>query len=228
MLLKSEDEIFQLGCEAAAGGLSLSIHAIGDQANRTLINALERVREFEVEHGILPLPHRIEHVQLIHPEDIPRLAALGIIASMQPLHAVSDMVMADDYWGERTQFSYAPKHLMDRGTQVIFGSDAPVESPNPWLGIHAAVTRRNINGDPGPEGWHPEGRLTLEQTLPAFTKIPGETAGRGNLQGRIVKGYWADCIILVEDPFSCQPEDLWKVRPVGTMIHGKWVLRKFE
>jgi predicted amidohydrolase YtcJ len=228
MLLRSEDEIGHLGREAAAGGLALSIHAIGDLANRTLLNALERVREYEVESGISPLPHRIEHVQLIHPEDISRLLELGIIASMQPVHAVSDMVMADEYWGERTCYAYAPKHLIDQGTQVIFGSDAPVETPNPWLGIHAAVTRRNTTGAPGPEGWHPEGRLSLEESLRAFTSLPGEAAGKGNQQGKIAPGYWADCIVLPDDPFSCQPDDLWKIKPVGTMINGEWVWRNFD
>jgi predicted amidohydrolase YtcJ len=214
--------------EAAAGGLALSIHAIGDLANRTLMNALALVRKFEEDHGIIPLPHRIEHVQLIHPEDIPRLIELGITASMQPVHAVSDMVMADEYWGERTRYAYAPKHLIEQGTQVIFGSDAPVESPNPWLGIHAAVTRRNIAGAPDAEGWHPEGRLSLDQSLQAFTSTPGEAAGKGNLQGKIAEGFWADCIVLPEDPFSCRPADLWKIKPVGTMVNGEWVWRDFD
>ena len=134
MLLKNEDEIYQLVREAAAGGLSLAIHAIGDLANRTLLDALARVRKFEQNQGIDPLPHRIEHVQILHPKDISRLAALGITASMQPIHATSDMAMADAYWGERTRYAYAPKLQLDLGTRVIFGSDAPVESPNPLAG----------------------------------------------------------------------------------------------
>jgi predicted amidohydrolase YtcJ len=228
MLLKSEDEIYQLGREAASGGLSLSIHAIGDLANRTLLDALARVRKFEGDQGINPLPHRIEHVQLLHPQDISRLAALGITASMQPIHATSDMIMADAYWGERTRYAYAPKIQLDLGARVIFGSDAPVESPNPWLGIHAAVTRRTREGAPGPDGWHPEGRLSLEQTLTGFTTAAADAAGKGSQQGRLAPGYWADCVILADDPFSCRPDQLWKIKPLGTMINGEWVWRDFE
>lgn len=228
MLLKEEEDIVNLGKEAAAGGLALSIHAIGDLANRTLLDALARVRAFEVQRGISPLPHRIEHVQLIHPDDIPRLAKMGITASMQPIHATSDRVMADEYWGERTRYAYAPKHQIDQGARVIFGSDAPVESPNPWPGIHAAVTRRAVDGAPDPEGWHPEGRLTVEQSLEAFTSAAGEAAGKGNLQGKLAAGYWADCIVLEDDPFECRPGDLWKIKPQGTMINGEWVWRDFS
>lgn len=227
MLLKSEDEIYELGREAAAAGLYLAIHAIGDLANRTLINALERIRQFEAEQGIDPLPHRIEHLQLIHPEDIPRLAVLGITASMQPLHATSDMVMADAYWGDRTRYAYAPKIQIDQGARVIFGSDAPVETPNPWAGIHAAMTRRARDGSPGPDGWHPGGRLSLDQTLIGFTSSPADAAGRGDLQGRLAPGYWADCVILAQDPYLTKPDNLWQVQPLGTMVNGEWVWRNF-
>ena len=228
LLLRTENEIIQMGQEAAAGGLALAIHAIGDLANRTLLNALQRLRKFEQELGIDPLPHRIEHVQLIHPDDISRLADLGITASMQPIHATSDMVMADNHWGKRTKYAYAPKLQLEQGARVIFGSDAPVESPNPWLGIHAAVTRRTRNGDPGPLGWHPEGRLTLEETLRGFTSTPGDAAGKSAKQGRLAAGSWADCVVLAKDPFQIAPEDLWKIHPLGTMINGEWVWRSFD
>lgn len=227
MLLKSEDEIYQMGREAVSAGLSLAIHAIGDRANRTLLDALARIREFEEEQGLKPLPHRIEHVQLIHPEDIPRLAELNLIASMQPFHGPSDRVMAEAYWGQRTQFSYAPKLLVDQGTQVIFGSDAPVESPHPWYGIHAAVTRRAQDGSPGPQGWHPEGRLSLERTLACFTSAAADAAGKGKWQGRLLPGAWADCVVLAQDPFQIEPDELWKVQPLATMINGEWVWRNF-
>ena len=134
---------------------------------------------------------------------------------MQPLHATSDMVMADAYWGERTRFAYAPKIQIDQGARVIFGSDAPVETPHPWPGIHAAVTRKGQDGSPGLDGWHPEGRLTLEQALKGFTSAPAEAAGKGNLQGRLAPGYWADCVVLEEDPFQIEPDELWKVQPLG-------------
>ncbi len=227
ILLNSEAAIIELGRKAADHGLSLSIHAIGDQANRTLLNALEDIRSYEKETGLDPLPHRIEHVQLIDPEDLPRLADLNIIASMQPIHATSDMEMADTYWGERTAFAYAPKDQFDQGALVIFGSDAPVESPNPWIGIHAAVTRRRIDGTPGPDGWHPEGRVSIDQALASFTVNPALAAGRENIQGKLAPGYWADLIVLDKDPFSCSTADLSRIQPLGTMVSGKWVYRDF-
>jgi predicted amidohydrolase YtcJ len=225
LLLKSEDEIFDLGREAVSGGLTLAIHAIGDLAIHTLLDAFTRLRKFEQEQEIRHLPHRIEHLQLILPEDISRPADLGITASMQPIHATSDMLMAEAYWGDRTKFAYAPKLQFQQGAQVIFGSDAPVESPHPWSGIHAAVTRKTRDGAPGPEGWHPEGRLSLNQTLQAFTSAPGEIGGKGDRQGRLAPGYWADCVILENDPFQIEPDQLWKIQPLGTIINGEWVFR---
>jgi predicted amidohydrolase YtcJ len=227
MLLKSEQDIYELGVEAARGGLALSIHAIGDLANRTLLNALARLRKTEQELDLKPLPHRIEHVQLIDPADLPRLASLDVIASMQPIHATSDMEMADVFWGPRTAYSYAPKLQMDQGALVIYGSDAPVENPNPWWGIHAAVTRQRADGSPGPDGWHPEGRVSITQALEAFTINPARAEGKGNLQGKLQPGYWADLIVLDSDPFLAHPEELREFQPRGTMVGGDWVWRNF-
>jgi len=227
LLLKSEEEILQLGIKAVDHGLSLSIHAIGDLANRTLINAIEKVRDYEKRSGISPLPHRIEHVQLLDPEDLSRLADLNITASMQPIHATSDMEMADAYWGERAAYAYAPKHQFDQGALVLFGSDAPVESPNPWHGIHAAVTRQRENGSPGPDGWYPQGRVSRLQALQAFTTNPALSAGSGAVQGKLLPGFWADLIVVDKDPFNCHPDDLREITVMGTMIAGDWVYRNF-
>lgn len=228
MLLRSEEEIYQLGRRAAAGGLALSIHAIGDRAIRSLLDAFQRLRDDEIRAGRSPLPHRIEHLQLIDPHDIPRLAELGLTASMQPFHATSDMVMAEAYWGERTRYAYAPKYQLDHNARVIFGSDAPVEEPNPWLGIHAAVTRRALDGSPGPDGWHPEGRISPEQALRSFTAAPGESCGRGSRQGKLIPGSWADLVLLAQDPLTCSPDSLAEIEPAGTMIAGEWVWREFD
>lgn len=227
-LLRTEAEIFELGRSAVEGGLALAIHAIGDLANRELLNAFERLRAYERDNHKTPLPHRIEHLQLIDPRDIPRLAELGITASLQPIHATSDMEMADTYWGERTRYAYAPKYQLEKGARVVFGSDAPVEDPNPWLGIHAAVTRRRRDGSPGPEGWHPEGRLSVGEALHAFSAAPGEVSGRGSLQGKLCPGCWADLIVLETDPFACDGEVLAEIQPLGTMLNGEWVWREFD
>ena len=227
MLMLSEEELVSLGLKAAAAGLSLSVHAIGDLANRTVLNALEKIRAVEKERGYDPLPHRIEHLQLLDPADVPRLAELGITASMQPIHATSDMIMADLYWGKRAAFGYAPKLQLESGAQVIFGSDAPVENPNPFWGIHAAVTRRNADGAPGPEGWYPEGRLEIQQALEGYTVNPAAAAGKPGVQGQISQGSWADLIVLETDPFRCSEDELREIKPVGTMVNGAWVWREF-
>lgn len=227
ILLKSTDDIIDLGRKAVDHGLSLSIHAIGDLANRTLLNALEEIRSYEKQSELDPLPHRIEHVQLIDPADLQRLAELDITASMQPIHATSDMEMADLYWGDRTEYAYAPKAQFDQGALVIFGSDAPVESPNPWMGIHAAVTRQRPDGAPGPEGWHPEERVSIDQALAAFTVNPARAAGRPMVQGKLAPGYWADLIVLETDPYTCPRNDIPGIEPLGTMVAGNWVYRDF-
>ena len=225
MLLLTEEELFEIGTKATQAGLSLSVHAIGDLANRTVLDAIERLRGYEKKEKIQPLPHRIEHVQLIHPDDVNRLAELKVTASMQPIHATSDMVMAEKYWGNRTAYAYAPKYQINAGALLAFGSDAPVESPNPWWGIHAAVTRRRADGAPGPEGWHPEGKLNLLQALKAFTIHPAQAAGRGETQGRIAPRFWADLILLDADPFTISPDELMDLKPAGTMLNGEWVWR---
>ena len=227
MLLMSDEELYEIGIKAARSGLALSVHAIGDLANRTVLNALENIRGFEKAEGTDPLPHRIEHVQIIDPADIDRLAELDVCASMQPIHATSDMVMADKFWGKRTAYAYAPAYQSKAGALVVFGSDAPVESPNPWLGLHAAVTRRRADGTPGPDGWHPEGRLTLQNALEAFTCNPAVAAGRGNIQGKLAPGYWADLVVLDSDPFTLFPDELLDISPSGTMVDGEWVWQDF-
>ncbi len=227
MLLLTESEIEQLGRKAVQGGLALAIHAIGDRANQEVLNALESIRKLELELGRHPLPHRIEHVQCLAPEDTSRLGELDIIASMQPIHATSDMEIADRFWGNRTAFAYAPKTQLKAGAQVIFGSDAPVESPNPFLGIHAAVTRQTTGGKPGPTGWNPEQRLTLQESLLGYTKHPARAAQRSNTQGIIQPGAWADLIVLDQNPFDFEPETLVGVKPAATMVGGEWVFRSF-
>jgi hypothetical protein len=155
------------------------------------------------------------------------MAELDITASMQPIHATSDMEMADKYLGERAAYAYAPRMQFDQGTRVVFGSDAPVESPNPWLSIHAAVTRKRIDGSPGPDGWHPTERLTIAETLKSFTVNPAQVTGKEKVQGKLLPGYWADLIVLEDDPFQSEPNELHKILPIGTMIDGKWVYKEF-
>jgi hypothetical protein len=227
MLLVDGEELADIGLRAAEGGWALAVHAIGDRANHQVLNALTTIRSHERRLGLAPLRHRIEHLQLMHPDDLARPAQLGVFASMQPSHATSDMLMADRYWGDRTQYAYAWRSQIEAGATLVFGSDAPVESPNPFWGLYAALTRRRLDGTPGPSGWHPEHRLTLREAMAAFTLGPAAAAGREDRQGRLQPGCWADLIVLDRDPFDCEPEQLAGLRPAGTMVAGEWRLREF-
>ncbi|HJS29745.1 MAG TPA: amidohydrolase, partial [Anaerolineales bacterium] len=223
ILLLDREEVYEIGRKATAHGFSLAVHAIGDRANHEVISAFSQIRQYEGSSGLPARRHRIEHVQLIHPEDVRPLAASGVIASMQPIHATSDMVAADRSWGARSKNSYAWQTLRRQGIFLTFGSDAPVDSPNPFWGIHAAVTRARQDGSPGPEGWYPEQRLLLQDALHGFTVAPAFTAGMENRLGQIAEGRLADLVILPEDPFKVDPENLWKIEPLATIIGGEWV-----
>jgi len=217
------EELFEIGRQAAENGLSMAVHAIGDRANHETLDAFEQLRRFERDQNLPPLRHRIEHVQLLHPDDLGRLADLDIIASMQPVHATSDMVMADQYWGERAVFSYTWRSQLQHGAQLAFGSDAPVESPDPFKGLHAAVTRQRADGSPRPEGWYTEQRLPLQKALEGFTLGPAYTTGTESHLGRLAPGYLADLIVLAQDPFKNPPANLLEMESSATMIGGGWV-----
>lgn len=217
------EQLFEFGRRAADVGLGMTVHAIGDRAIHEVLNAYEQLRAYETENRLPHLRHRIEHVQVMHPDDVPRLARLNVVASMQPIHATSDMLMADQYWGERTFYAYALKTQLDMGAHIAFGSDAPVESPNPFWGIHAAVTRRRADGSPGPEGWHPEQRLSLQQAIEGFTTGAAYAAYTESRQGRLVPGSFADLIVLEKDPFTSDPAEVKDLQSSATMVGGDWV-----
>ena len=226
MLFLDSEQIFEIGQKAAETGISLAIHAIGDRANHEVLLAFEQLRRFESDQQKPHLRHRIEHVQILHPDHLNRLAALGVIASMQPIHATSDYPMADRYWGERSRSAYALRDLLDRNTYMTFGSDAPVESPNPFWGLHAAVTRRRQDGTPGQDGWYPHQKLTLQQALEGYTTGPAYAAGQEDQLGRIAPGYLADLLVLEKDPFSLDVDQLFMVQPAATMVAGQFVWEK--
>lgn len=233
MLLKDAEELFELGRYAVDNGLSLAIHAIGDRANHEALDAFDRLRNYERElSSVIPpsgqssFRHRIEHVQLIHPNDAKRLADLRVLASMQPIHATSDMLMADRYWGERAAYSYAWRTLLEHNAVLAFGSDAPVESPNPFWGLHSAVTRRRLDGMPGPDGWYPSQKLSLYEALNAYTNGAAYMAGMEDRLGKLAPGFLADLLILDSDPFDCPLEQLQDIRPLGTLIGGEWVVNE--
>ena len=222
-LLLTEQEIYEIGKRAVNNGIALSIHAIGDLANNVVLNAYERLRVYEENHHLPHYRHRIEHVQTIQPEDLARLAKLDIVASVQPIHATSDMVTAEKFLGERAKLSYTLRSLVSSGAVVVMGSDAPVESVNPFWGIHAAVTRQRLDGSPGKFGWYPEQRLTLDEAIKGFSFNPAVISHRGGHLGKIAQGYKADFIILREDTSSLDNNGLAFIQPVATFIEGDCV-----
>jgi predicted amidohydrolase YtcJ len=230
MLFMDAEELFEHGRLAAQSGLPLAVHAIGDRANHEVLEAFGHLRRFEQENQITSLGgrlrHRIEHVQLLHPDDAGKLADLSVTASMQPIHASSDMLMADRYWGERAAYSYAWKLPLEHGANLAFGSDAPVESPNPFWGLHAAVTRRRKDGSPGPQGWIPAQRIGLQAALLAYTQGAAYAAGMEDRLGKLVPDYLADLIVLDQDPFELEADELFKLKPSATMVSGEWVFQE--
>ncbi|HEX8230425.1 MAG TPA: amidohydrolase [Chloroflexia bacterium] len=218
-----QEEMEEAIVQAAEAGIPCAIHAIGDAANRRVLDAFEKTRS-RITRPLPPnMPHRIEHAQLVHLDDMPRFAALGVVASMQPIHATSDMHAADRLWGARSRYGYAWRSLLEAGAHLAFGSDAPVESPNPFLGIHAAVTRQDADDQPE-EGWYPQERLTVEEAVRAYTEwaalsapyLPGVT-------GTLTPGSAADLLILDRDIFTVDPKELKDAHPLATAIGGEAV-----
>ncbi len=228
MAVVDKEDMVELARRASNFGLPTSIHAIGDRAVHDVLDVFEIVRHEEAQTGIPrgSRRHRIEHVQIIHPDDVGRLAKLDIIASMQPIHATSDMGTADRYWGERNRYAYNPRMQLDHGARIAFGSDAPVEPFAPLLGIHAAVTRQR-NGQPV-GGWHPEARLSLHETLLGFTQGPAYAAGLEDRLGKISEGYLADLVVLDSDITRTEPNAIPDLSVLGTMVDGLWRYRDFD
>lgn len=228
MAVVDKEEMIEYVSRASAFGLPSSIHAIGDKAVHDTLDVFESVRMEEAERceARADKRHRIEHVQIIHPRDAHRLARLDVIASMQPIHATSDMVTADRYWGERNAYAYNPRLQLDHGARLAFGSDAPVEPLDPLLGIHAAVTRER-DGEPA-GGWHPESKLSLHESLLGFTQGPAFAARMEDRLGKLAPGYLADLVVLDRDITQVAPAEISELKVMGTMVGGEWRFRGFD
>jgi len=206
--------------KASRAGIACFVHAIGDRANREVLDAVEASRrKGEGRH----LRHRIEHTQLLHPDDIPRLAQLGVIASMQPIHATQDMLLANNHWGARSAGAYAFRSLLNSGAVLAFGSDSPVEDLNVMKGIHAAVTRRRADGSPGPDGWYPEQRLAVASAVHAYTAGAAYASGEETRKGTLSPGKAADLVVLSQDIFTVEPMAILETEVVATMLDGDFV-----
>lgn len=230
VMVTDPEEMYAGIREASQAGLAVAVHAIGDRANREVLNILTAVRREEQARGGPTLPHRIEHVQLLHPDDVHRLAALGVTASMQPIHATQDMEMARHYWGqERCRLAYAWRSVQRAGARLVFGSDAPVEQPDVLAGLHAALTRRRPDGSPHPDGWIPRERMCPLPALHAYTLAPAVLEGTHTWRGSLYPGKVADLVVLSGDILCLACEDpmaLLDLRVDLTMFDGRVVYRR--
>ncbi len=227
MLFLESEDVIEVGRKALPNGISLAVHAIGDRANHEIINGYAQLNDMGLTASAA-LPLRIEHVQIIAPQDVQRLADFNIVASMQPIHAPSDREMADRHWGDRCTNAYAWKTVQDSGTSLIFGSDAPVESPNPFRGLHAALTRKSLKAGPAVESWYPQQRLPLPDALQAYVSRPHVIAGNGNHLGRLQAGYLADLIAFSSDWMSSDPQQFAEQKPAAVMTDGAWIFNGLD
>ena len=204
---------------AAAAGFQIATHAIGDAANAQVISTYEWLNS---KYGT-DRRWRIEHAQIVDCADLPRIGRAHIIASMQPTHQTSDRLMAEKRLDPaRLKCAYAWQSMLKTGARLAFGTDFPVESPNPFPGLSAAVSRQDINGQP-PGGWYPEERLTLEQALAAYTRGAAYAGIAENKIGSLDQGKWADFVIVDTDPTKVDPRTLARTKVLETWVAGKKV-----
>ncbi len=215
----SSEELYRLVKQADEKGWQIGIHAIGDAANRMVLDVYEKIA---AENYQPDRRWRIEHAQLVQPEDVARFARLGVVASMQPVHCISDMKWAEDRIGERVQYAYSWRSMLKHHVPLAFGTDWPVEPLNPLLGIYAAVTRQDTSGNPS-GGWYPEQRLTVGEAVYAYTYGSAYAAKAEHWQGRLLPGYVADFVVLDRDIFTIPPREIIETRVVATYLGGEKV-----
>ncbi|WP_067143238.1 amidohydrolase [Microtetraspora malaysiensis] len=213
------EELVALFSRAAGAGIAVATHAIGDQANHLVLDAYEAL-------GATPgLRHRIEHAQHLRPDDLSRMARLGVVASMQPVHCTSDIDLVDSLLAGHELASYAWRGMLNVGVALAFGSDAPVEHPNPFAALYAAVTRTRTDGTPV-GGWQPEQRLSMAEAVTAHTLGAAYAAGEEDRKGLLTPGRLADFIAVDTDPYLESPEAVLRTKVLTTVVGGdvRWQL----
>jgi predicted amidohydrolase YtcJ len=213
--ITSGEELAEIVRTASAAGWPVAVHAIGDRANREALDAFAATRD---EWAPLGLRQRIEHAQCVDPTDLPRFAEIGVACSVQFSHAPSDRDLAERFWGERLDGTYAFGTLLASGAVVANGSDAPVEELDPLAGIAAGVLR-TIDDRPA---WRADEALTVEQALLASTVTPAWLAGDERRRGKLLPGFFADLVVLDRDPVACPADELPEIEVVATMVGGRW------
>lgn len=220
LMVTSEEKIRDLYELIIPHGFQINTHAIGDRANRVVLDNLAEVYN---ELGGRNLRNRIEHAQIVHPDDLKRFNQLNLVASMQPTHATSDKNMAEDRLGAaRMEGAYAWQTLLDQGTVIAAGSDFPVELANPFYGLHAAVTRQDRDDMPA-GGWYAEEKMSLQQALRSFTIDAAYSAWQEKSLGSLEPGKWADFIVVEQDPFAVDSSDIWQTQVEQTYVAGERV-----
>ncbi|HRQ66075.1 MAG TPA: amidohydrolase [Xanthomonadaceae bacterium] len=217
LLVTAEDRLRAAVTKALRCDIQVATHAIGDRANRSV---LDLYRDLVADAARPALRLRIEHAQIVARDDLPRFAELGVIASMQPIHATSDIPWAGLRVGrDRLYGAYAWQRLIESGARLAFGSDFPVEPVNPAFGLYAALTRQDVDGDP-PGGWLPDQRLDLETTLRAFTLGAAYAGFADDEVGSLAVGKRADFIVVDQDPFVLDPQALRAIKVRATYLDG--------
>ena len=218
----SEDALCEYLCRAASSGWGATVHAIGDKANFKALNAIEKA---QFVHSPIPIRYRIEHAQILRPNDIPRFKKMNIIASMQPLHIADDIKIADLYLGKRSIYAYPINSLMKAGICVVFGSDMPIADPDPLKGINAAVSRQYQLNKSEP-AWNEQECISSEQALLAYTRDAAYSSYEESFKGTIGIGKLADLIVLNSDITKANISQLSETRVEMTILDGKIVFNR--
>ena len=223
LLLHDKKELRQYIDAAMQAGFQVNTHAIGDNANKIVLDIYQKAIK---RNQSKDLRHRVEHAQILRLEDIPRFHKLGIIASMQATHATSDKNMAVDRIGsERILGAYAWRKLLNANAIIAAGSDFPVESPNPFFGLHAATTRQDNKNQPD-NGWYPEEKMTRIEAFNSFTLQAAYAGHQEKIIGSLVSGKKADFILVEDNLFTIPETDIWQNKVLKTWVNGKLVFEK--
>lgn len=223
LLVTQPDQLTQIMQMTIDAGFQTNVHAIGDLANRLVLDRFEQLVPQDKHQASR---HRVEHAQIVSPKDIPRFAKLHVLPAMQAVHATSDKNMAGDRLGvARLRGAYAWRSFIDQGSIIVGGSDFPVELAEPFHGIHASVTRQSQDNQPV-GGWLPEQKLSLTEALRSFTIDAAYGAFQENSMGTLAPGSWADFILVDRDIYNIPAEQLWRVEVEQTYVNGKQVFAK--
>jgi predicted amidohydrolase YtcJ len=215
------DALAEIVERAARARIACAIHAIGDRANAEVLDVLEKVCDLPT-----PLPQRVEHAQLLRRKDIPRLASLGAVASMQPCHILGDIDPAERYWGRRSRYAYPLRSLLKSGATLAFGSDAPVETADPIKSVYAAVRRQTLDGRPASGWYRKEEGIGVLDVLRAYTLGPAAATGESHLKGRLAPGYLADIVVLSQDITRLRSRALLDVEVDLVIVGGRLRYRR--